>query len=174
MHFYSLKNFLKGHKFCLISEITRPSPPAGVVFRVLLHVLQYWAQHRALCVFSINVKWMTLFSSFTCPEGKGLDAGKVITTPPGLLDFHLGHYPVCVCVCVCVTIFPFGGLSPSAKKDSREYWPFSAVSPRCRQSALCREPQRTPRVRRLKSECFISVLGESSLSVGKSHFISSL
>ena len=40
---------------------------------------------------------MTLFSSFTCPEGKGLDAGKVITTPPGLLDFHLGYYPVCVC-----------------------------------------------------------------------------
>lgn len=40
---------------------------------------------------------MTLFSIFTYPEGKGLDAGKVITTPPGLLDFNLGHYPVCVC-----------------------------------------------------------------------------
>lgn len=34
-HFYSLKNFLKGHKFCLISEITRPESALQGLFSAL-------------------------------------------------------------------------------------------------------------------------------------------
>lgn len=54
------------------------------------------------------------------PEGKDLDPGKVITQP-GLHDFNLCHFPV------CVAIFPSGSQSPSAKADNRDYW--SIVQP---------------------------------------------
>lgn len=55
------------------------------------------------------------------PEGKDLDPGKVITTQPGLHDYNLCHFPV------CVAIFPSGDQNPSAKKDNRDYW--SIVQP---------------------------------------------
>lgn len=56
---------------------------------------------------------MTLFSSFTYPEGKDLDAGKAITILPGLLDFNFCHFPVC-------DYFPLWQPEPQGK-ESREY-----------------------------------------------------
>lgn len=65
---------------------------------------------------------MTLFCSYTYPEGKDLDAGKVITTPPGLLDFNLRHFPVC-------DSSPLAARAPCKERQQRVLT-HCAVSPR--------------------------------------------
>lgn len=99
---------------------------------------------------------MTLFSSFTYPEGKDLDAGKAITIPPGLLDFNFCHFPV-------YDYFPLWQPEPQGK-ESREYWPPVWAHPGGKQGALCRDPSEFPGGEKARP-CLLSVSGIQSLNM---------
>lgn len=105
---------------------------------------------------------MTLFSSFTYPEGKDLDAGKLITIPLGLLDFNLHHFPVC-------GYFPLWQPEPQCKKRLQGILTHCAALPKgARREHSAGNPMGYPGCKKAKA-CFISVLGESNLLKCENH-----
>lgn len=105
---------------------------------------------------------MTLFSSFTYPEGKDLNAVKVITTPLGLLDFNLHHFLV-------GGYFPLWQPQPQCKKRLQGILTLCAALPKgARREHSAGNLMGYPVCKKAKA-CFISVLGESNLLKCESH-----